>query len=77
MLRPDPILVNNLARQHHDDLMAAAERDRLVRAARLARRTAANAAQISTHRDLAAPWHLLGRTLGRISASGKLAANGQ
>jgi hypothetical protein len=77
-----PTLVFDLARLHRDDLMAAAERDRLVRMARSRRLAATTPASVAPARmsalhRITAVWHQLGRAPARVPESGKLAASGQ
>jgi hypothetical protein len=76
MLRPDSFFVYDLARQHQHDLMAEAERDRLVRMVRLAHPTPSRPARRYRLR-IVTSWHQLGQALGRVSESWRLASNGQ
>ena len=83
MLRPDPMLSYNLARLHQNDLVAEAEHDRRVRAARRAHRSATAPRPMASSQRSVTLWHRLALVFGRtptppnLAPSQHLAASGQ
>jgi hypothetical protein len=73
MLRPDPMLSYNLARLHQNDLLAEAERDRVVRATRRTHRAAAVPKPTVTSRGSVSLWNRLALVFGRTSSAPNLA----